>query len=276
MKIVSSLAELRSLISSHKKRSDRIGFVPTMGFLHDGHASLMDIARKNCDILIVSIFVNPLQFGPNEDLDQYPRDPKGDALRCENHGVDILFIPNEFYPPGRSTLVQVNGLSAGLCGQNRPTHFEGVTTVVARLFGLVQPEIAVFGEKDFQQLAIIRRMVDDLALPVTIIGAPLVRDKDGLALSSRNRYLTRHQRSRALTLSKCIKHIKVQVQDGNILCSRLLELGHAILDVDALDYLEIRHPDTLMLMPQVNGPARVFVAARIGSTRLIDNLELRT
>jgi pantoate--beta-alanine ligase len=276
MNIISSLDELRSLILSHKKRSDRIGFVPTMGFLHDGHASLMDIARKNCDILVVSIFVNPLQFGPNEDLDQYPRDPEGDALRCEKHGVDILFIPRAFYPPNRSTVVQVNGLSSGLCGQNRPTHFEGVTTVVARLFGLVQPDISVFGEKDFQQLAIIRRMVDDLAIPVTIIGGPLVRDADGLALSSRNRYLTKTQRRRALTLSKCLQHIKEQVKEGNILCSHLLELGHNILDVDALDYLEIRHPDTLMLMPEVNGPARVFVAARIGSTRLIDNLELRT
>lgn len=246
----------------------RVGFVPTMGFLHDGHLSLMRLARERCDKLVVSIFVNPLQFGPGEDLDTYPRDEGGDALKCESVGVDALFLPAALYPPGHCSRVVVSGLTDVLCGATRPGHFEGVTTVVARLFGLVQPHVAVFGEKDYQQLAVIRRMVRDLALPVEVVGGPLVRDFDGLALSSRNAYLSAEQRKRALSLHRALNHIADSKTPS---LEQRIEEARALLEVDELDYLEVLDAESLEPLEAITRPARAFVAARIGKTRLIDN-----
>lgn len=255
----------------------RIGFVPTMGFLHEGHVSLMERIRPEVDALIVSIFVNPLQFGPNEDLDRYPRDPDGDRAKCAAVGVDCLFIPDgpeDFYPSDFSTTVSVAGLTDGLCAANRPGHFDGVTTVVARLFNITRCDVACFGEKDYQQLAIVRRMVRDLAMPVEIVAGGLVRDRDGLALSSRNKYLTPEQRNRALSLHDALFTIRDAVLSGERDVPTLLERGRARLDVDQLDYLTIVDKDDLQPLDRVEGPCRALVAAHVGATRLIDNVAL--
>jgi len=274
MKTICDPLEMQRAALAWRAQGKSIGFVPTMGFLHAGHTSLMDIARPKCDILVVSIFVNPLQFGPSEDLDQYPHDPDGDAVKCQEHGTDVLFMPPELYPDGHATRVRVNGLTEWLCGSDRPTHFEGVTTVVARLFGLVQPTVAVFGQKDYQQLAVVRRMTLDLALPVEIIGAPLIRDDDGVALSSRNKYLSDTQRSRARTLSAALRGVLADVAAGETHVATLLETARTRLDADTVDYIEIRDADDLSPMPSVDRAARVFGAARYGTTRLIDNMAL--
>ena len=259
-----------------RAEGQRIGFVPTMGYLHSGHTSLMDIARKQCDWLVVSIFVNQLQFGPGEDLDRYPRDPEGDAAKCAAAGVDMLFMPPELYPPDHSTSVAVTGLTAGFCGASRPNFFGGITTVVSRLFGLVQPSVAVFGEKDFQQLAVIRRMVRDLAMPIDIIGGPLIRDTDGIALSSRNRYLTPPLRQRALSLSGALRAMQaaLNAHGPGIPAAELLAVGHSVLDFDEFDYLHIVDPDTLQDVTTVDRPVRALVGGYIGGTRLIDNMAL--
>jgi pantoate--beta-alanine ligase len=251
----------------------RVGFVPTMGFLHAGHTSLMDLAREHCDILVVSNFVNPLQFGPAEDLSRYPRDSEGDAKKCADHATDAILEPGRFYPDGFATRVTVGSLASGLCGARRPGHFEGVATVVARLFGVVRPEVAVFGEKDYQQLLVIRRMTDDLGLGVRIVGAPLVRDRDGLALSSRNRYLSPIGRLRALTLSRALFAMANETSED---AAAVLARGRSILDVDRLDYLEVVGALDLEPLARIDRPARAMVAAFIGSTRLIDNVPLRT
>ena len=259
-----------------RAEGQRIGFVPTMGYLHSGHTSLMEIARKHCDWLVVSIFVNPLQFGPNEDLDRYPRDPLGDAAKCERVGVDMLFSPEAMYPPAHSTTVAVSGLTAGFCGASRPNFFGGITTVVSRLFGLVQPTVAVFGEKDFQQLAVIRRMVRDLAMPIEIIGGPLIRDDDGLAMSSRNRYLSPAQRQRALSLNQALRAMQAALSSHGpgIPAAELLKTGRKVLNFDEFDYLNIVDPDTLEQMPLIDRPARALLGGDIGATRLIDNMAL--
>jgi pantoate--beta-alanine ligase len=263
-------AQMLALRASGK----RIGFVPTMGLLHRGHTSLMKVARPLCDHLVVSIYVNPLQFGPGEDLDRYPRDPDGDAQKCRDAGVDTLFLPPDLYHPDHATHVNVSGLTGCLCGAHRPGHFEGVTTVVARLFGIIQPSLAVFGEKDFQQLAVIRRMTRDLAMPVEVLGAPLVRDEDGVALSSRNAFLTAEQRVRARTLHQALYAMRSANFKGETDRTRLLDLGRSCLDADAIDYLEILHPHTLEPLNPVTGPSRAFGAAHYGRTRLIDNISL--
>jgi pantoate--beta-alanine ligase len=264
-------ALLHADMCARRARGERIGFVPTMGFLHDGHLSLMKQARYDCDHLVVSIYVNPLQFGANEDLETYPRDPDGDAAKCAAAGVDTLFLPTDLYNADHSTTVTVSGLTERLCGHSRPGHFDGVTTVIARLFGLIQPTIAVFGEKDYQQLAVIRRMVRDLCMAVEVVGSPLVRDHDGLALSSRNKTLNAPNRARALTLYQAL-HI---IRDSPLpRAADRLALARAILDVDALDYLEIVHPDSLEPLQRIESDARALVAAWIGETRLIDNLAI--
>ncbi|MFT5685640.1 MAG: pantoate--beta-alanine ligase [Myxococcota bacterium] len=259
-----------------RAEGQRIGFVPTMGYLHSGHTSLMDIARSRCDWLVVSIFVNPLQFGPGEDLDRYPQDPEGDAAKCAEAGVDMLFMPPTFYPPDHSTSVTVSGLTEGFCGASRPNFFGGITTVVSRLFGIVQPTVTVFGEKDFQQLAVIRRMVRDLAMPIEVIGGPLVRDPDGLAMSSRNRYLTPERRQRALSLSGALRGMQAALDaaEGEVSAEALIAVGREILDYDEFDYLEVVDPETLRPMVTVDRPARALVGGYIGGTRLIDNMAL--
>jgi pantoate--beta-alanine ligase len=277
MRIITDPIELQQEALARRARGERIGFVPTMGYLHAGHTSLMDLARPRCDWLVVSIYVNPLQFGPDEDLDRYPRDPQGDAAKCAAAGTDVLFMPTSLYPVDHGTRVLVTGLTEGLCGSSRPGHFDGVTTVVSRLFGLVQPSLAVFGEKDFQQLAVLRRMTRDLALPIEVVGGPLVRDADGLALSSRNRYLSTAGRARGRTLHQALFAIRdtVAASPGPLPTAPLLEQARAALSVDLVDYLDIRHPDTLERLDTIDGPAHAFVAAMVGQTRLIDNVRLR-
>ncbi len=276
MRIETDPAALQAEALVQRAAGRRIGLVPTMGYLHAGHTSLMDIARPRCDFLVVSVFVNPLQFGPGEDLAHYPRDPKGDAEKCRQAGVDLLFMPTDFYPPQRRTTVSVSGLTTGLCGADRPGHFDGVTTVVSRLLCLSQAQVAVFGEKDFQQLAVLRRMVLDLGLPVEIIGGPLVRDTDNLALSSRNRYLTAPSRLRALSLHRALFALRdaVAAHGPGMQVSALLALARAHLDVDRLDYLEVVDPHTLAPLTVVEAEARAVLAARIGPTRLLDNIAL--
>ena len=277
MRIITDPIELQQEALVRRARGERIGFVPTMGYLHAGHTSLMDLARPRCDWLVVSIYVNPLQFGPDEDLDRYPRDPQGDAAKCAAAGTDVLFMPTSLYPVDHGTRVLVTGLTEGLCGTSRPGHFDGVTTVVSRLFGLVQPSLAVFGEKDFQQLAVLRRMTRDLALPIEVVGGPLVRDTDGLALSSRNRYLSTTDRARGRTLHQSLFAIRdtVAASPGPLPTAPLLDQARAALSVDQIDYLDIRHPDTLERLDTIDGPAHAFVAAMVGQTRLIDNVRLR-
>ena len=251
----------------------RVGFVPTMGFLHEGHTALMDAVRPLVDRLVVSIYVNPLQFGPNEDLDRYPRDPEGDSQKCQAHGTDLLFMPTDLYPDGFRSSVAVHGLTAGLCGASRPGHFDGVTTVVCRLFNLVGCHLAAFGEKDFQQLAVIQQMVRDLAMPVEILPVPLVRDTDGLALSSRNKYLDPDQRRRALSLSGSLNRLAAEAAAGERSVAVLIERAIDRLDCDALDYLEVVDAQTLEPLSTLHDrPARALVAARYGATRLIDNV----
>lgn len=267
---------LQQTILQHKRQGKTIGFVPTMGALHAGHTSLMDIARPLCDILICSIYVNPLQFAPTEDLSTYPHTPELDHHMCREHGVDIVLRPSTLYHPLHNTRVEVHELTNGLCGASRPSHFAGVTTVVARLFGLVQPDVAVFGEKDFQQLAVIRRMTEDLAMPIQIIGGPIVRDESGLALSSRNAYLTPTDKQRALSLSRTLQYIQQTIQNngGCASVADLLQQARTMLDVDSLDYLEIVNPVTLRPLDRVDGAARALVAAKVGKPRLIDNLDV--
>jgi len=269
METVSDPAQVGAQMRARRDRGETIGFVPTMGFLHDGHLSLMKQAREVCDHLVVSIYVNPLQFGPNEDLDRYPSDPEGDAAKCAAVGVDTLFTPPDLYDADHSTTVRVSGLTGGLCGASRPGHFDGVTTVVARLFGIVQPTLAVFGEKDYQQLAVIRRMVRDLCMGIEIIGGPLIRDHDGLALSSRNKYLDESNRRRALTLHRALN---TMAQATTSSTAERLALGRAVLEADSVDYLEIVDPESLEPIEQIAGPVRALVAAWIGNTRLIDNI----
>lgn len=256
-----------------RREGRTVGFVPTMGFLHAGHRSLMDRLRPDVDTLVVSIYVNPLQFGPGEDLDRYPRDPEGDAAMCVDAGVDVLFTPTSLYPTGFATSVSVHGLTEGLCGASRPGHFEGVATVCARLFGVTACTHAAFGEKDFQQLAVIRRMVTDLAIDTTIVGCPLVRDAHGLALSSRNQYLSDDERRRAVSLSQALFAIRTAAPQQRDV-ARLRDLAARTIDADRLEYLEVVDAASLEPLETLTPgrPARALVAAHYGPTRLIDNV----
>ncbi len=271
MQVFTRPHEMTAWSEARRRQGATLGLVPTMGFLHQGHASLMDLAARHSQVVVVSIYVNPLQFGPGEDLDRYPRDPEGDLALCAEHGVSAIFMPDGLYSPGFSTSVSVGGLTSGLCGASRPGHFDGVTTVVARLFGIVRPHHAVFGEKDYQQLAVVRRMSLDLALGVEIIPGPLVRDPDGLALSSRNRYLSATERGRALSLSRALRQMQASTLTE---VAALRRLALQTLDVDRLDYLEVVDARSLQPLHTVDRPARALAAALVGGTRLIDNLAL--
>lgn len=273
--------ELAKLLEPARRDGDRVGFVPTMGALHEGHASLMRVARERVGggPVVVSVFVNPLQFGVGEDLDRYPRTLDADLEVCEREGVDIVFAPSvdEVYPGGLPQVTVVPGeLGDVLEGTTRPGHFSGVLTVVAKLFGLVRPDVAVFGEKDYQQLALIRRMAADLCLGVDVVGAPTQRERDGLALSSRNRYLSPEQREEATTLSRALYAAQREAASG---VEAALQAARAELrrskEVD-LDYLVVTDP-ALAALPTDPAPgteARILIAARIGTTRLIDNMSL--
>ncbi len=271
MDIIHSVDTMHALALGWRSRGKKVGFVPTMGYLHRGHTTLIELMRKRCEILVVSIYVNPLQFAPTEDLGRYPRDPDGDAAKCEAAGCDVLFMPENLYPPEFRTTVSVADITTRWEGASRPTHFQGVATVVCRLFGLVQPTAAMFGEKDYQQFAVLRSMAHDLAMGIEIVPGPLVRDHDGLALSSRNVYLSAEQRRRALSLHRAL----FAMRDSKLRSSvERLALGRSILDCDGLDYLAVVDPNTLEPVGEVDRPLRAIATARYGSTRLLDNVAL--
>jgi pantoate--beta-alanine ligase len=257
-------------------RGERVAFVPTMGALHAGHVALLEEGRRRGDQLVLSIFVNPTQFGPNEDLARYPRDLPGDLSRAASAGTDVAFVPEpvDIYPPGFQTTIEVRELARGLDGAFRPGHFAGVATVVAKLFHIVQPDLAIFGQKDFQQLAIVRRLVVDLAMGIEIVGLPTVREPDGLAMSSRNAYLSPPERERALSLSRALFAARDRAAAGERDARALVEGARAALDVDRLDYLELCDAVTLAPLAQIDRPAVLLVAAFVGRTRLIDNVAI--
>jgi len=281
MKVVGTKAELREALTEPRRRGDRIGLVPTMGSFHDGHLSLMRQAGRDCDLAVVSVFVNPTQFAPGEDLDAYPRDEQGDVEAAEREGVDLLWAPQpeEVYPEGFSTTVDVDarltGVLEGDPEQRGPSHFRGVTTVVAKLFNAVQPDVAYFGGKDAQQAVVIERMVRDLDFPVEIEVLPTVREPDGLAMSSRNAYLSGEERSRAQALSKALLAADEAARQGERSATVLIETIKSDLRNAGIEpeYVEARDAEDLSPVAEVNGrPVLVAVAAQVGRARLIDNV----
>ena len=265
--------------AQRKRDGRRIGLVPTMGALHDGHLSLIRGARAQSDVVAVSLFVNPLQFGPNEDLAKYPRSLERDCQLLEAEKVDLLFAPSDedMYPAGATTLVTVEGLSEKLCGRSRPGHFRGVTTVVSKLFHIVEPDLAYFGQKDAAQVAILQRMVRDLNFPVRIVVCPIVREKDGLAMSSRNAYLDPQQRKQALVLYRSLMRVQTLADTGERSAAKLTEAGKQVMAEEPgarMDYFEVVNPETLDAVADISHGALVAVAAFVGKTRLIDNIVL--
>ncbi len=279
MEIVTTVDELKERIRSWKKEGRRIGFVPTMGYLHEGHLSLVRESKKRSDVTVVSIFVNPKQFGPAEDYQIYPRDLERDRQLLENEGVDLIFYPSveQMYPEGYRTYVEVEGLQDKLCGRSRPGHFRGVCTVVLKLFNLVEPDEAYFGWKDAQQVIIIKKMVEDLNLPVKIVPLPLVRDHDGLALSSRNTYLNTQERQAALVLKKSLDLAEQLINSGEkdavAIRQKMIELISSE-PLARIDYVEIVDLKNLDPLEKIEGEALVALAVYIGRTRLIDNLRI--
>jgi len=269
------VSQMREASRAARGRGERIGLVPTMGYLHEGHMTLVRRAREVSDWVVVSIFVNPTQFGPREDLSRYPRDLERDSALCRAEGVGALFVPaaEEIYPPGFQTYVTVEELSKPLCGGSRPGHFRGVATVVAKLFHIVGPDLAVFGEKDYQQLQVIRRMVRDLDMNVDVVGVPTVREADGLAMSSRNTYLSPEERRRALCLPNALAQAQALISAGETRAERVIARARGILEEAGaeVDYVEIRDPETLETVDTIHAAAVLALAARVGTTRLIDN-----
>ena len=275
MKIVSTIEEVRAQVKEWKKEGQSIGFVPTMGYLHEGHMSLIDAAGEN-DKVVVSIFVNPMQFGPTEDLASYPRDLEHDAKLCEEHGVDLIFhpTPEEMYGDQFYSYVDMDVLTKELCGLSRPVHFRGACTVVTKLFNIVTPDRAYFGQKDAQQLAVIKRMVKDLNMPLTITGCPIIREADGLAKSSRNTYLSIEERKAALVLSRSIFLGKEMVEKGERDCKKILAAMTAEIEKEPLakiDYVKIVDLDTMQQVEKIDRGILAAIAVYIGKTRLIDN-----
>lgn len=279
MKIINNPQQMQQTMLQLKKNGKKIAFVPTMGFLHEGHASLLREARARGDVLVLSIFVNPTQFGPNEDLDCYPRNLAGDYAIAESCGTDYVFAPSarDIYPENFQTNIRLAELPLPLCGASRPGHFDGVAVVVCKLFNIVQPDLAFFGKKDFQQLAIIRQMVTDLNMPVEIIGMPIVREKDGLALSSRNSYLSPDERKQALCLYRAIIAVRKLFASGETATDLLLIAAHKELAATSeavVDYLELRNSSTLQSVEKADHETLLALAVKIGKTRLIDNCVL--
>ena len=279
MQIVERIEPLRMALAEPRSRGERIALVPTMGALHEGHLALLDRARARAGCVVMSLFVNPLQFGPNEDFARYPRDRDGDARAAEARGVDFLFAPqpDELYRPGRAMSVVPTALASRWEGVSRPGHFAGVLTVVAKLFNIVQPDVAIFGQKDIQQAALIRAMVRDLDFPIQLIVAPTVREHDGVALSSRNAYLSAPDRKRARVLSRAIFAMRDAFDRGERSTASLEALGNAVVGAETgvnLEYLAVMDPDTLEPTALAATGAIVAIAARIGNTRLIDNVIL--
>ena len=276
MRIITTIAEMQQTALTARRKGERIAFVPTMGYLHEGHASLMREGRQRGDVLVASIFVNPAQFGVGEDFESYPRDLERDSAIAAAAGVDLIFAPSarEMYPAGYQTWVDVERITLPLCGASRPGHFRGVTTVVTKLFNAVQPDVALFGKKDFQQLAVIRRMTADLNLPVEIVGMPIVREADGLAMSSRNAYLSGEERQSALCLSQAISGVRDRYRQGTDSVADLRAGVLATIGAEpraAVEYVEFRDGETLEEIPTAGDETLLALAVRIGKTRLIDN-----
>lgn len=284
MQIVSSIPEIRAALralraSSGAASGRSVGFVPTMGALHEGHRSLLQAARARCDVVVASIFVNPTQFAPNEDFSRYPRTLEEDCRMLETEGVDLVFTPTAaiMYPPGASTFVVVAGTGDRLDGASRPGHFRGVATVVAKLLHIVQPDCAFFGQKDAVQVAVLRQMVRDLDLPIEIVICPIVREPDGLAMSSRNRYLSAEERRQALSLSRAVQAAETLAKQGELRAKVLLQAMRDSLQQEPavrVDYVAVVDPDTLLPLDDAANGALLAVAAHVGSTRLIDNVLL--
>lgn len=279
MKIIRSISEIKKELSRKKRKGRTIGFVPTMGYLHEGHLSLIRRARRDNDLVVVSIFVNPAQFGPNEDYKEYPRDLRKDAALCRKESVDYIFYPavRAIYPEGYSTYVKVDRLTENLCGKFRPTHFRGVTTIVTKLFNIVDPDTAYFGRKDAQQAIVIKRMAGDLNMDVRVKIMPTVRERDGLAMSSRNGYLSSDERRLASTVYRALQLardlIKLDDKDAGSIKSEMRKM--LLPAVSKIDYISIVDPVTLKDIKQIGVKALVAVAVWIGDTRLIDNIEVK-
>ena len=282
MQQIKSSKDIQAFALESRRAGKSIALVPTMGYLHDGHLMLMRKAREKADLVIVSIFVNPIQFGPNEDLDRYPQDLEGDLAKCRALGVDIVFTPTQkgLYPDSFQTSIEVKEITKDLCGASRPNHFQGVTTVVGKLFNLTLPDLAFFGEKDFQQLSVIRRMVSDLNFPIEIVGVPIVRESDGLAMSSRNAYLPAKERKEAACIYQALSHAqglyKQGLKESEKLCQTVSEqLKGKIASSFQIEYIKLYDACKLT---EVNGlittPTVLLVAVHLGGTRLIDNLQL--
>jgi pantoate--beta-alanine ligase len=277
MLIAKTIAEVRAAVAKLRGDKKCIGLVPTMGALHEGHLSLVRASRAHCSAVVVTIFVNPTQFGPKEDFAKYPRTLDADCALLEKEAVDVVFTPEaaEIYPPGASTVVEVAGISDRLDGVSRPGHFVGVATVVAKLFNIVQPDHAFFGQKDAAQVAVLRRMVRDLHFKLELIVCPIVREADGLAMSSRNRYLSTDERQQALVLHRALRRVEAEIAAGAVDSQPLIDAGLAVLADEPeirVDYFSIVDPNTLEEVPDVTAGALVAVAAAVGLTRLIDNV----
>lgn len=276
MEICYTIKDVRERVNAWKREGLTVGFVPTMGYLHEGHKSLMEAARANNDKVVVSVFVNPMQFGPNEDLESYPRDFEKDSALCESVGVDLIFHPEpeEMYADGFCSYVDMNGLTTELCGKSRPIHFRGVQTVVLKLFNIVKPDTAYFGQKDAQQLAVIKRMVKDLNVDTEIVGCPIVREADGLAKSSRNTYLNPDERKAALILSRSLKLGRELIENGETDSKAVIKAITDSINTEPLakiDYVDVVDFDTITPVDKIGKPVLVAIAVYIGKTRLIDN-----
>ncbi|MBN2297228.1 MAG: pantoate--beta-alanine ligase [Deltaproteobacteria bacterium] len=279
MEIIREVKAMKAYVRSIRNKGETICLVPTMGYLHEGHLDLMRMGATMADHLVISIFVNPTQFGPNEDLDKYPRDMERDEKLAASVGVECIFFPDasQMYPDGYATYVNVERITQSLCGASRPNHFRGVATVVAKLFNIVEPDFAIFGQKDYQQLAVIRRMVNDLNMNVKVVAHHTVREKDGLAMSSRNKYLSPDQRRNALVLHKALLYAFSLVGSGEKSSAKIRE---EVMDMIAntpecvIDYVEIVDPDTLEPVESIYADVVMALAVKVGSTRLIDNMTL--
>jgi len=276
MMVIRSVKEMRKFSDSLRDRGEKIAFVPTMGYFHRGHLSLMDEGRKSGDCLIISIYVNPAQFGPGEDLEKYPRGFETDRKLSEERGVDVIFCPSdsEMYPEHYQTFVNVEGVTRNLCGLSRPDHFRGVTTICAKLFNIVKPHVAIFGKKDFQQLVTVKRMAADLNMDIEVIGMPTVRESDGLAMSSRNTYLKKEERGSALSLIRSIKLAKELYDNGERRAGRIIEEAQKFIEEHSCtktDYVKICDAATMNDIEYIRGEAVLALAVEVGITRLIDS-----
>jgi len=280
MNTIQSVRDMQQWACATREAGKKIAFVPTMGFLHEGHVALMREGKVRGDYLVVSIFVNPTQFGVGEDYEKYPRDLEGDTEKVSSAGGDIIFAPSakEMYPSGYQTFVAVEKVTQNLCGASRPTHFQGVTTVVAKLFNIIKPHVAIFGEKDYQQLVTIRQMTRDLSFDIEIIGMSTIREEDGLAMSSRNKYLSSEERKQALCLFSALNQVEKLFQGGEKNSKKLIDRAAEIIRIQpaaAIDYVKVCHPETIEDLEWIDDKALMALAVKIEKTRLIDNRVLK-